>query len=336
MRNNLSHILSHFWGFVPLKCISACIKKNVFEIIYQNKEYSLEDIARSTGWLIRPTSKVVNLLVELNLLSVNTKELYSITPLCQKWFIRNSENYLGDFALRAEKLMNAYNDLDAVLVSDNPSKSMEIDTHDAFGRDKYTTQSFVSSMHSMSLEIASKIVEKLPVSKKSKILDIGSGIGTISRKLLDYYPDLSLYLVDLPGVTDFTKKHFSEYNKTQNINIITSDWRELTEIVDVKFDCIILSQILHEEKEIDSKQLLKLSSDLLNNNGYLIVIGFFGNTEEQYLLQKIFTLNMMVELGADNPDHQLISRWCNNIGIIETDCYYAAGGRSVWVGQKSK
>lgn len=99
--------------------------------------------------------------------------------------------------------------------------------------------------------------------KGKKVLEIGSGIGSFSKLILQDVEQLTLVEPD-QEYYELLKKKFKHSSKVKEIYNGT-----VSNIKDEKFDVIIHFQVLEHIKD-DNKEILR-NLDLLNEGGYLII-----------------------------------------------------------------
>jgi cyclopropane fatty-acyl-phospholipid synthase-like methyltransferase len=306
--NKLKDILDHIWGVAPLKVVSMTIQCKFWDYLSDNPQVSKADLLMYFNWKARPFDRIVDLLADLGLIQLSGDKM-ELTQISRKWLVENSKDYIGDFIVRANELAKAYDNIEDMMRNDIPDGGMYEKTKNAFGQDHNSTEVFTKSMDAMTRTFVSSITDKIDFDNVNRVLDIGAGLGTISCLLSDKYSEKDFTVLDLPGVAELSQKYIA-YN-TQNpskIKVISSDWRNIKEYTtDSSFDLTILSQILHEEKKEDTEKLIKICSELLVEGGKLAVIGFLDNSGEYKFLSHIFSLNMLFEVGSDNPNKDEIT-----------------------------
>jgi len=101
----------------------------------------------------------------------------------------------------------------------------------------------------------------------AKVLEIGCGPGNISKYLLSKRPDFDIFGIDIaPNMVELAKQN----NPTAHFAIM--DCRQINNL-DTKFDGIVGGFCLPYLSQIESKELISNSYDLLNDNG-LIYLSF--------------------------------------------------------------
>jgi 2-polyprenyl-3-methyl-5-hydroxy-6-metoxy-1,4-benzoquinol methylase len=92
------------------------------------------------------------------------------------------------------------------------------------------------------------------------ILDFGSGIGALSRHLINKFPKSNIFAHDESKKSlDLLKKNIPKINCLYNLNI------------NQKFDLILLSNVIHHVKSSDRNKLFKKLFSLLETDGILFI-----------------------------------------------------------------
>lgn len=104
------------------------------------------------------------------------------------------------------------------------------------------------------------------VPSTGKILDVGCGHGTFVEILAKNHPQRQILGID-PSAQKITiaKKKRGKYKNTEFINCFIKDLKK------IKFDCIIIIDVLYLISNNKKLNLLKKAHSLLKNNGVLIV-----------------------------------------------------------------
>lgn len=133
----------------------------------------------------------------------------------------------------------------------------------------------------MQHQIAEDLVDRLRFIKikPKKILDLGSGTGFTTRKLIDLYPDADIYETDI--AIEMLKKSKSNnttiksFFKRNNITYINTDM-DLMPFDKQSFDLVISSSSIQWSSNINS--LFENIFSLLRPEGLLIFSTFLKNT----------------------------------------------------------
>ena len=106
----------------------------------------------------------------------------------------------------------------------------------------------------------SEILKKELGYQPKKILDLGCGVGTMLRLLIENFQESSFYAHDESKKSmNYIKKNFPKVNCLDNLE------------TNEKFDLIFLSVVVHHVKSADRDALFKNIYNLLNPNGAMFI-----------------------------------------------------------------
>ena len=332
LRNLLNNIL---WTVSPLKLVAMSIEHNFWDYIYEHGGKVLfNDILTDFSWKKRPFIQIINIFNDLGLIEQNGTEI-NLTIISRKWLVKTSKNYIGDFVLRANTLAKAYDaHLETLLKEDIPDYTMLELTKAAFGGEMNASEVFARSMDAMTREFADEILRQIETSCIQNCLDVGAGMGAMANIISERQPSAKITVLELPGVAELLEERVKDFKYHKQFRVISASWQDICIHISPKdkFDLIILSQVLHEEKKKDAEKLIEICAELLSPNGRLAIVGFL---DDNSLLTHLFTLNLLMELGSDNLTQKDISLIAEKYGIVCQSTYTSqTSGRMLWLGQK--
>lgn len=330
--NDLGSIMGLIWGHVPTKALEFAITTDLFEKIDQKISATENELAESIGWSVDTLQPMLGILTCFDLLQLSSSK-YKLTEGCKKWFLKSSEQYLGGFVIRSSKLQLAYSDFLKFSKKGKPVPSMLNETMAAFGGDAEATKDFIQSMHGMSKEFSDELINSINIDNCKKILDVGCGKGTLAVSLIEKDRSLQCDMFDLSGVTEFTKKYVKQKGFESNCKIFESDWNEWKWVTN-KYDCILLSQVLHEMQENVATSILRNAILSLKNGGLLVIVNTAPVDFVESPVSSIFSLNMVVELGTKNPTIEWIRQAVDKEALLELKLIPLPGFRVAWIGKK--
>jgi len=111
------------------------------------------------------------------------------------------------------------------------------------------------------------------------IVDLGGGLGSLIELVNMQNPEKMCVLFELPEVIKLVKRNTT-------LNLISGDFFQS---LPFKADAIILSRILHDWNDLNSKRILDNCSAALNDNGSVFIIEIMDDEIDA----KLLSLNMM-------------------------------------------
>lgn len=125
------------------------------------------------------------------------------------------------------------------------------------------------------------VAQSLPLRGDERILDVGGGLGVLSRMLLDRHPQLSVVLLDRPEVVDQIEGREGLVPRAFDL---FGDWGAEGEVV-------LLARVLHDWPEEPALQILRNARESLVEGGRLFLVemlveddGAFGGLCDLHLL----------------------------------------------------
>lgn len=332
LKKLLNNIL---WTVSPLKLMALSIERGFWDFLdKRGGNVSFTDILAAFSWKERPFAQIVNIFEDLGLLQQNASGI-TIAPISRKWLVKTSEDFIGDFIIRANALAKAYDEhLETLLKDDVPDSNMHELTKAAFGGEINASEIFAKSMDAMTREFADEILKQVETSNIQNCLDVGAGMGALSKIISERQPTAVMHVLELPGVAELLSERVKCFKYNEHFRVISAKWQDLHKQISpkLKFDLIILSQVLHEEKRNDAEDLMRICSDLLSPSGRLAIVGFLDDSS---LLTHLFSLNLLMELGSDNLTLKDITPIAEKFGVVCQSTYIShTSGRMLWLGQK--
>ena len=134
--------------------------------------------------------------------------------------------------------------------------------------------------------LAEYIAEESSSSKK--VLEIGCGEGALMENLVPLFPKTEFTGIDIaPTVGRLFQAH------DDNVKFIHADIENFSSQCNVKFDLILICDVLHHVPEELQRPLLKTAKSLLENDGVIIVKDWEGKggliNSVSYFLERYIT-----------------------------------------------
>jgi len=187
-----------------------------------------------------------------------------------------------------------------------------------------------------------------PETKKIRVADIGCGTGTVSKMILERYPNAILTCVDFASnMIKTAKDKLKEHN---NVEYLVEDFYSFN--FDRKYDAIVSSLALHHlRNDNDKKKFFKKIFDALNKNGAFynadVVLGSNETLQNLYMnkwkefMQRKVPLYEVENIWCpkyedeDKPAKTIDQiKWLEDVGFKKTDIIWKYYNFAVYGGVK--
>jgi len=187
-----------------------------------------------------------------------------------------------------------------------------------------------------------------PGKEKIRVVDLGSGTGTIAKKFLERYPNSELTCVDLvANMIETAKVKLAKY---KNVEYIVKDFYNFD--FKKKYDAVLTSLALHHlRNNNDKKKFFKKIFDALSKNGVFynadVVLGsnetlqnLYMNKWKEFMQRKVSVSEIESKWtpkyeDEDRPAKLLDQiKWLEELGFEKTDVIWKYYNFAVYGGVK--
>lgn len=227
----------------------------------------------------RATEILLDALAGIGLLR-KRKNKYSNAGTASRFLVSGKPYFQGDIISHADSLWEKWSDLDAVLKTGTPSRSL---------RDH---KAFILGMHNLAALKAKEIVRKIDLGRVKKALDLGGGPGTYSIEMAKKGARVTLF--DTAGTIKIAKDVINRSGSGRgNIDFMEGDF--LRDDIGNGYDLIFMSQIIHAYSEKNNIILLRKCRKALNDGGKIVMQDFLASEDRTRPLNSaLFAINMLV------------------------------------------
>jgi hypothetical protein len=239
---------------------------------------SIEEIAAALNIVRRPAQALLQACLAVGL--VREKEgRYHLTPVAEEYLLEESPVYFGgflDYTLAHR----------SVLSYDSLKKAVLTNTSQVYGGEElYTShqesvdraRAFTRMMHSHSMAAALVWPEKIDLSGRPTMLDIGGGSGAHSIGAALRWPELGAIILDLPSVCEAARDYLARYGVQDRVRTHPGDmWNDPFPSAEIHF----YSEIFHDFTPEKCRFLTAKSFASLPSGGRLIVHEMLYNSEK--------------------------------------------------------
>lgn len=302
----LTELATSYWRSATLL---AANRLGVFQAIGE-RACTAGDVARECEADTDATEMLLRAVAALGLLTKSGGR-YTNTPLTREYLVPGRRTYLGDAFKYLDGIYPAWGGLAEAVRNGGPA----MDPRAQLGGDEEQTRSFVRGMHNRALAIAPQVVEKVDLSGKRRLLDVGGGPGTYSLLLCKRYPELTAEVIDLPPVTRIAAEIVQEWGMEERVLLRPGDY--LVDDFGNGYDAVLLSGMLHRETPEVCRRLIQRAADSLSAGGTCVTVDVFLNEQKDGPeFAALFALNMMLTSDCGSAHSWAeVSDWLRGAGL---------------------
>jgi hypothetical protein len=162
---------------------------------------------------------------------------------------------------------------------------------------KHAQRDFILAMHNMAMAgRAAELAEKVDLTGRRALVDVGGGPGTYTIALCQRNPGLRGTILDLPETVAIAREVIARFGMEERIDAVEGNWDE-SEFGE-QVDAVLMSNILHGPHS-NAEMKLEKARRALVDGGMLVVQDFLLNTDKTGPLNAAL-FNIMV--GAYSAD----------------------------------
>jgi hypothetical protein len=210
------------YGFMGSQALFAALELGLFTSL-SDGPCGLEALAEKLQAPSGPLSVLLSTCVALKLLMWDG-EHYSNSPAAQRFLVRTTRSYVGDYYLRqiSPLMYPSLPQVRSLLRGESLQTALD---YASTLSDPWTTEEFVRGQHAGSLGPAILLSRSLDLSGFSRLLDLGGGSGAFSIELVKRFSELSAVVFDLPQVVAVTEKILQETGLASRVTCASGDLR---------------------------------------------------------------------------------------------------------------
>jgi predicted O-methyltransferase YrrM len=279
---SLLQLSGQYWATCTLH---AAVKLDVFTAI-GDQQIAGNDIAQKLNVNTEGVVRLLNALTAMDLLE-KSEDKYSNVPAGNTFLSKDSPGYIGHIITHHHHLVDSWSKLDQAVKTGMPVRARVADTSPEW------RESFLMGMFNIAMSMAPSLADKIDLSGRGHLLDLGGGPGTYAIHYCLKNPNLKATVYDLPTTRPFAEKTIDKFGLTDRIDFIDGDYvKEGSEGV---YDVAWLSHILHGEGQKDCQRIIEKTVSALETGGMIIVHDFIlNNTMDGPLFPALFSLNMLL------------------------------------------
>ena len=282
----LLQLSGQYWATCTLH---AAVKLDLFTAIGE-KQLSVEDIAQKLNVSKEGAGRLFNALTAMNLMEKKDNK-FSNTHAGKTFLSKDSPKYIGYIITHHHHLVDSWSKLDQAVSTGEPVRTRASHTGLEW------RESFLMGMFNIGMSIAPLLADKIDLSERRHMLDLGGGPGTYAIHFCMKNPGLKATVCDFPTTRPFAEKTIEKFGLTDRIDFMDGNYVE--EGIEGVYDVAWLSHILHGEGQKDCQRIIEKTVSALEPGGMIIVHDFIlNNTMDGPLVPALFSLNMLLGTPA--------------------------------------
>ena len=263
--------------------VASVVHFNLFEEIALNTAGS-EALRVKMGLERRAWIVLVTALKASGLLLENNGNL-ALSDIAKSTLLKNSRHSIASYiglSAQAPGVLEMVNRLrvSTPIHADKPDVGAAFIFREGLDSAMDKTESAVNltlSLSGRAMNVAPVLAEKLSLTEKKTILDVGAGSGLYSIALLEKNQDLNAILWDGPEVLKVAGQFVDQAGLASRVKSLPGDM--FADDVPAGLDVILLSNILHDWDEPECIRLVNKLVKALPKGGLLLVHDVFLNDE---------------------------------------------------------
>ncbi len=262
----------------------------------RNGHSTAEEIAKAAQASPRGVEILLNCLVALNFLT-KSGDAYKLTPLAEKFLVKDNPAYLGDFVQFADMARKSLMHLTEAVRTGKPQIHIEQEEGEEYNK------KLVPRLFPVTYSSAKFAAEAFGVGKTWKnleVLDIGAGSGAWGIAFAEPDAGTKVTALDLPGILEITRMFVDRFGLNDRFRYLPGDLQKI-DFGREKYDLVILGGICHNQGAEMSRRLFSRAHRSLKRGGRLLISEFIPDDERSFaVFPLLFATYMLIETAEGN------------------------------------
>ncbi len=309
--------LADFW---PTKILLTAAELEIFEVL--DGPLGVVDVAERRGLSVEGTKRILNALVGMELLDLDSESRYSIKPEHAGALGTGPDTVLPSLKHRA-RLWELWTALPDIVRTGKHFDELS----ERKGREVERLKDFISAMAVGGRMAAKPAIDALDLGGVRSVLDVGGGPGIYAAAFCEILPDARVAILDRPGISEIARGFLKDTPYLDRVEIIEGDATDIdaTDVVgpdgEGRFDLVFMSSLIHSMSPDEIKRLFANCVEWCSPGGRIAVKdGFLDDTRTQPSRASQFAINMLVA----TPDGNSYT-WTETEGWLRDMCLSDGG-----------
>ena len=291
--------------------IQAAVRLKVFTVLGETGG-DVSTVSKRISSDSRATGLLLDALSSIGLLK-KTADKYENSDFSKQFLMAEKPGYMGHIILHHHHILDGWAQLDKAVKT---GKRIERRSYGA----ETERESFLMGMFNLAMMLAPKMAEKIDLSARKHMLDLGGGPGTYSIHFCLANPEMKATIFDRPTTEPFALETVARYKLTDRINFVGGDFN-LDPIGGGPYDVAWLSHILHSNSAAECQACLAKTVAALEPGGLILIHDFILNdAKDGPEFPALFALNMLIgtEHGRSYSRKEIVSM-LEKAGVVDID-----------------
>jgi SAM-dependent methyltransferase len=322
--------------FAPHIVLFTALKLGIFPAVASGPG-SITSIAGAIDCSPRGVRMLLDCLAAMELLN-KQDEQYTLNDLSRRYFLRDSEDYIGNIFACCDEMLKLWRTLPEGVRTGKPTLSI-LDKEEKRRLTLLTVDGLFQAHKAVAWKLADRVMNDSFLTRAAvvTILDVASGSAVWSIPFALKCSSGQVTAVDFTPVLDIARKYVRRFGVEDRYTFSDGDIREVDFGAD-KYDFVLLGHICHSEGANWSQGLIEKCFRALKADGRLLIMDYVTDEERKTeLIPLLVALNAL--LGTDEGDTFCFSdyeRWLIETGFTDVQSLHIEGHSPVILGVKRK
>ena len=253
------------WAYRLSRVLQVANGLGIFELL-STQRLDVEGICRSCKSKRDLTERLLIACVAMGLLGKEQGRYFN-TDLANKYLTPGQKFYQGNMIAHSANVWQFWDKLeDQIRETEKESDSKE------------DHRNFIMAMANITHGERGKLfLDKIDLSRRKKMFDVGGGPGIYSILACQKYPQLEAVVFDLPETIAIAREVIASEKMQDRINVIEGNWS--TDRFGSENDVVLFSNVLHGGED-ETAMKLKKAYDSLVSGGLVVIQEFLLNDDK--------------------------------------------------------
>jgi len=265
-------LLANAWQGRAQRALEAAHGVGLFERLGRGAA-TAERLAGDLGLDPTATEKVLIVLAAMGLVD-RAADAFRLTPKAEATLLADAPYYQGNMLAHQANVWSFWSDLESALRGETGGW-----VFDPAGRPALRShRDFVLGMHNIAMAgRAAELAERVDLTGRRTLMDVGGGPGTYAMALCERYPDLTATVMDLPEAVEIARAVIERLGMADRVRTRAGDWNQ--DEFGTDNDAVLLSNVLHGPTS-GAEMKLEKTHRSMKPGGLLIIQDFVMNAEK--------------------------------------------------------